>query len=88
MIDHMTAVLEDYLDVKKTEVSFEQLWQSDPPQEAGSKSFVEYLDQVRYPLTSVQSFLAHFGFPGAVPAILLRLLPQLRRLQNRLHGQI
>ena len=50
MIDDLVAVLEKYLGVKKTDFSFEELWQEHPPQAADGKGFVEYLDQVQYPL--------------------------------------
>jgi hypothetical protein len=49
MIDDLVGVLEEYLGVKKTEFSFEELWRENPPQAADGKGFVEYLDQVQYP---------------------------------------
>jgi len=56
MIDDLVAVLENYLGVEKTGFSFEELWQKHPPQAAGGKGFVEYLDQVQHPRLPVYAF--------------------------------
>ena len=46
MSDEFTSIVEDFLGVKKTPISITEMWASNPPEEAGGKSLLEYLEMV------------------------------------------
>lgn len=51
MVDEFVGILEGFLGIKRTEMSFEELWAQIPPIEAGNKRLKEYLRCVSQPLT-------------------------------------
>ena len=47
MVEEFVTILEDFLNVKRAEVSFADQWAQDPPSEAEGKSLQEYLKMAR-----------------------------------------
>ena len=47
MVEEFVTILKDFLNVKKTEMSFTEQWAREPPSEAEGKSLEEYLKMAR-----------------------------------------
>lgn len=87
IIDEYVALLEDFLGVKKTEMSIADRWMQNPPMEADGKPVQEYLAKVSLNLCIYLMSDAN-TLPGCVLSVLLGRVPWVRSIPLWLWSQV